>query len=198
MRRELSNLWDQVATEENGPLSFMTPKQVDVDLKLRSVSPATPVYARDAPHPETAMIETPRTQKREAKCDVSDGSTESCDLFGDDPVNKAVLLIESPKDHLQTAQPGNPKWYSNPLIEHSARSEDSIHSEHYFEDCTPEKRQRIFSRFTTDVREPIEWMSMKSSFTTISNDAITPMTNRTRFSIEVHYLASVHFVVLFG
>lgn len=185
MRRELSNLWDQVATEENGPLSFMTPKQADVDLKSRSVSPATPVFARDAPNPETPVIETPRTHKQDARCDSSDGSLESCNLFRDDLVNKGVLLIENPKDHLQTAQPGDAKWYSNPLIDHSARSEDSIHSEHYFEDCTPEKRRRIFSRFTPDDREPIEWLSVKSSFTTISADAITPMTNRKRFSFEV-------------
>ncbi|KAG0553464.1 hypothetical protein KC19_12G013400 [Ceratodon purpureus] len=184
MRRELSNLWDQVATEENGPLSFMTPRQLDARLESRSLSPVTPVNARDAPNPETPMTGTLRPLKGEAKCDLSDGSTESCDLRRDDPVNKGVLLVESAKHQLQIVQSGDAKWYSNPLIEHSARSEDSTHSEHYFEDCTPEKRQRIFSRFTPDAGDPIEWMSVKSSFTTISGDAITPMTNRKRFSME--------------
>ena len=197
MRRELSNLWDQVATDENGPLSFTTPKYVDVDLQSRSPSLATPVYARDAPNLETPIIDTPRTDRREAKCDLSDDSLESCDQLKDE-VNKGVLLIENPNDPLQTTLSGDAKWYSNPLIEHSARSEDSVHSEHYFEDCTPEKRRRIFSRFTPDARDPIEWMSVKSSFTTMSADAITPMTNRNKYSFEVHYLASFLHVAFFG
>jgi len=186
MRRELSNLWDQVASEENGPLSFMTPKQIDLD-RRSSESPVTPVRARDAPNPEIPMIKTPITNKRQAKCGLS---LESCDSLKDDPINKSVLLIEGPKDHLQAVQSGDAKWYSNPLIEHSGRSEDSNLSEHYFEDCTPEKRRRIFSRFTPDAGEPIEWMSVKSSFTTITADAITPLTNRKRFPFEVLCLAS--------
>lgn len=190
MRRELSNLWDQVASEENGPLSFMTPKQVDDDLKSSSGSPVTPVCARAAPNPGTPMIKTPNTHKRQAKCGLSEDSQESCDPLEDDSINKSVLLVEGPEHHLQAVQSGDAKWYSNPLIEHSGRSEESNLSEHYFEDCTPEKRRQIFSRFTPDAREPIEWMSVKSSFTTISADAITPLTNRKRFSYEVKCLAS--------
>lgn len=178
MRRELSNLWDQVASEENGPLSFMTPKQIDVDVKSSSLSPVTPERARGAPNSETPMNNTPTLHNRLAECGLSD----ECNSLKDNPINKSVLLIEGPQDHVQS---GDAKWYSNPLIEHSGRSGDSNLSEHYFEDCTPEKRRRIFSRFTPDLGEPVEWMSVKSSFTTITADAITPLTNRKRFSIEV-------------
>lgn len=194
MRRELRNLWDQVASEENGPLSFMTPKQIDIDPISCSVSPVTRVW--DAPYRETPMVKTPGALKLQTKSGLSDDSLGSCDSLKDDSVNKSVLLIEGPKDHLQADQPGDAKWFSNPLIEHSEQSEDSTHSEHYFEDCTPEKRQRIFSRFTPDAIEPVEWMSVESSFTPVTSDAIIPLTNRKSFTFEVHYFASFLYAVL--
>ncbi|XP_024357126.1 uncharacterized protein [Physcomitrium patens] len=182
MRRELSNLWGQVATEDS-PLSFLTPKQVGVDQRPRSVSPMTPLCGSDGLHPDTPMMETPIISKRQWQCDLPDGSVGS-GLFRDNSINKSVLLVEKSQDQLQTVQSGDAKWYSNPLIEHSGRSDDSLHSEHYFEDCTPDKRRRIFSRFSADATEPIEWMSVKSSFTAISADTVTPTTIRKRFSYE--------------
>lgn len=190
MRRELSNLWDEVATHENGPLSFKTPKAAENDFNARSISPATPVCMNDSKRNSSpsGLRGSPKTYRRLPK-HHGGGKYESWVQGTEAPVNKGVVLVESPfKGENGKDDAGEAKWYSNPLMDHSGQSGESgksKQSEHYFEDCTPEKRRRIFSRFTPDTREPVEWMSVKSSFTTISADAVTPLTHKKRFSMEV-------------
>lgn len=182
MRRELSNLWDQVATQENGPLSFMTPKAGESKLKS-SVTPEVPSEAEASKKLEIAGRGTPRTDKKQSSTGLKDWAecTES-------PINKSLIGI-SPENigTVQTPAEGmGAKWNSSsPLSGHSIQSEESTESVHYFEDCTPDKRRRIFSRFNAESREPSEWMSAKSSFTTI---CATPMTQNKRNSFEVHVL----------
>lgn len=156
----------------------MTPKAGESELKSRSVTPEVPSEAEAS---KIAGRGTPRTDKKQS----STGLKDWAECTGS-PINKSLIGI-SPENigTVQTPAEGmDAKWNSSsPLSGHSIQSEESTESVHYFEDCTPDKRRRIFSRFNAESREPSEWMSAKSSFTTI---CATPMTQNKRNSFEVH------------